>query len=78
MCAFVFADSLRMPMKVGKPVEPFARQLGVGGEEGVVEKLRRIRTALEMKSGLVFRKRSRIILETSEFAQRMGVVKSII
>jgi len=51
---------------------------GGGGEEGLVEKLRRIRTALEMKSGLVFRKRSRIILETSEFAQRMGVVKSII
>lgn len=44
----------------------------------MVEKLRRIRTGLEMKSGLVFRKRSRIILETSEFAQRMGVVKSII
>ncbi len=43
----------------------------------MVEKLRRIRTALEMKSGLVFRKRSRIILETSEFVQRIGVVKSM-
>jgi hypothetical protein len=69
-----------MPIKVGNIVEPFAETIGCWGgeEEGVVEKLRRIRTVLEMKSGLVFRKRSRIILETSEFAKRMGVVKIII